>query len=173
MIKKNFSYCLFFSYENFKRHKMLQNRLHGLSYPGFCLFLCNGTGRVAGPLNLKKKNFMEQLNRIELRGVVGSVSTQTFSENRMARITVATNYAYKDKNGAAVIDTSWHSVVAWSGRGIADLDKIEKGAKIYVQGRVRYQRYTATDGLERIYTEIVANRLVLIDEAEPMQYEYN
>lgn len=116
---------------------------------------------------------MEQLNRIELRGVVGSVSTQTFSENRMARITVATNYAYKDKNGAAVIDTSWHSVVAWSGRGIADLDKIEKGAKIYIQGRVRYQRYTATDGLERIYTEIVANRLVLIDEAEPMQYEYN
>ena len=49
---------------------------------------------------------MEQLNRIELRGTVGSVRLQTFSENVMARITVATNYAYKDREGAAVIDTS-------------------------------------------------------------------
>ena len=67
---------------------------------------------------------MEQLNRIELRGVVGSIRTQTFSDNVMARMTVATNYAYKDREGAAVIDTSWHSVVAWEGKNIHGLDKI-------------------------------------------------
>ena len=38
---------------------------------------------------------MEQLNRIEIRGVIGSLKLQTFSETVMARITVATNYAYK------------------------------------------------------------------------------
>ena len=55
---------------------------------------------------------MEQLNRIEIRGVIGSLKLQTFSETVMARITVATNYAYKDKTGKAVIETNWHSIVA-------------------------------------------------------------
>ena len=55
---------------------------------------------------------MEQLNRIELRGTVGSIRLQTFSDNMVARLTLATNFAYKDKEGAATIDTSWHSILA-------------------------------------------------------------
>ena len=55
---------------------------------------------------------MEQLNRIELKGIVGNVRIQTFDESRMARIGLATNYAYKDRDGAAVIDTSWHNIIA-------------------------------------------------------------
>ena len=42
---------------------------------------------------------MEQLNRIELKGVVGNVRIQDFNESRMARIGLATNYAYKDREG--------------------------------------------------------------------------
>ncbi len=114
---------------------------------------------------------MEQLNRIELRGTVGSVRMQTFTDNRVARFTVATNYAYKDKEGGAAIDTSWHNVLAREGKYVGDLSKIDKGAKVYVQGRLRYQKYTASDGVERISSEIVASRVVLIDESEPLSYE--
>ena len=117
------------------------------------------------------KDFMEQLNRIELRGVVGSVRLQTFEDSRMARISLATNYAYKDRDGAAVIDTSWHNVLAWEGRNIHDLDKITKGTKLHVKGRVRYQKYTGTDGVDRIATDIIANYLAIVDDPEPMQYE--
>ena len=114
---------------------------------------------------------MEQLNRIELRGAVGSVRLQTFSEARVARFTVATNYAYKDKNGEAVIETSWHNVVAKEGRNLRDIDKICKGSKVYVQGRLRYQKYTGSDGVERLATDIVANRLVILDDESQIQYE--
>lgn len=114
---------------------------------------------------------MEQLNRVELRGAVGSVRTQTYSDNVMARFTIATNYAYKDKEGAAVIDTSWHNVVAWQNKNFPDLTKIEKGSKIYVQGRLRYQKYVGTDGLERVATEIVANKLNVLEDQQ-MQYEF-
>ena len=114
---------------------------------------------------------MEQLNRIELRGTVGSVRLQTFSDNMVARFTVATNFAYKDKEGAATIDTSWHSVLAREGRNIRDLDKIEKGAKVYVQGRLRYQKYIGSDGVERTSADIVANRVVILDGDESLQYE--
>lgn len=114
---------------------------------------------------------MEQLNKIELRGVVGSVRLQTFADSRMARITLATNYAYKDRDGSAVIDTSWHNVVAWENKNNKDIDKIDKGTKLYVQGRIRYQKYTGNDGIERVVTDIVATRLVVLDDPEPMQYE--
>ena len=114
---------------------------------------------------------MEQLNRIELRGVVGSVRLQNYSENKMARITLATNYAYKDREGSAVIDTSWHNVVAWENKNIKDVDKIERGTKLYVQGRIRYQKYTGSDGVERVLTEVMASRMVILDDPEPMQYE--
>ena len=114
---------------------------------------------------------MEQLNHIELRGVVGSVRLQTYEDSRMARINLATNYAYKDREGTAVIDTTWHNVVAWEGRNIQGLERINKGTKLYVCGRLRYQKYTGVDGVDRIATDVLANRLAIIEDPEPMQYE--
>lgn len=114
---------------------------------------------------------MEQLNRIELRGTVGSIRLQTFSDNMVARLTLATNFAYKDKEGAATIDTSRHSILAREGRNIHDLDKITRGTKLYVQGRLRYQKYTGNDGVERTSADIVASRLVILDGDESLQYE--
>ena len=129
--------------------------------------------RTARPCsrNLNRKTYMEQLNRIELRGTVGSIRLQTFSDNMVARLTLATNFAYKDKEGAATIDTSWHSILAREGRNIHDLDKITRGTKLYVQGRLRYQKYTGNDGVERTSADIVASRLVILDGDESLQYE--
>ncbi len=114
---------------------------------------------------------MEQLNRIELRGVVGNVRVQTFDENKMAQISLATNYAYKDRDGTAVIDTSWHHIVAWEGRNIQQLEQIGKGTRLYVQGRVRYRNYTGVDGVDRVATDILANKLTVLSDDNPMQYE--
>lgn len=114
---------------------------------------------------------MEQLNRIELRGNVGSVRLQTYEGNQMAHLTLATNVAYKDRDGAAIIETTWHNISAWEGRNIQNLDCISKGSKLYVQGRLRTQKYIGADGVERTSTDVLANRLVLIDGDEPLQYE--
>ncbi len=114
---------------------------------------------------------MEQLNKIELRGVVGNVRFQTYDENRMAQISLATNFAYKDRDGTAVIDTSWHHIVAWEGRNIQHLEKIAKGTRLHVLGRVRYRNYTGMDGVDRVATDILANRLTILNDEEPMQYE--
>ena len=114
---------------------------------------------------------MEQLNRVELRGIVGNVRIQTFDENRMARIGLATNFAYKDREGSAVIDTSWHNVIAWEGRNIQGLERIGKGTKLRVLGRIRYQNYTGLDGIDRTGTDIVASQIQIIDDPSQMSYE--
>lgn len=69
---------------------------------------------------------MEQLNRIEIRGNVGNVRIQNVGGRNVARMTVATNLAYKAQDGCAVIETTWHNVTAFEGKEIHGLEKIEK-----------------------------------------------
>ena len=107
---------------------------------------------------------MEQLNRIELRGMVGSTKVQTFSGKRVNRFTVATSYAFKDKSGAPVIDTQWHNVNVWEGRALEDVDSIQKGDKVYVVGRVKYTKFLGQDGQEHYSTDIQAGKVMRFED---------
>ncbi len=110
------------------------------------------------------------MNRIEIRGNVGNVSIHQVGESRVAHFSVATNYAYKGRNSEAVIETTWHNVTAWEGRSIPDLDIITKGFGVYVVGRLRSQKYTASDGTERTSLEIIANSVEAVDGNITAQY---
>lgn len=101
---------------------------------------------------------MEQLNKIEIRGNVGNVNILKVGNTRVAHFSVATNFAYKDRNGEPVIETTWHNVTAWEGnKGVCPLESIRKGFPVYVTGRLRIQKYLSGDGTEKTSTEIVAN----------------
>lgn len=114
---------------------------------------------------------MEQINRIELRGLVGMVRLQETVGKKVAHFTLATSSAFNDRNGSAVIDTQWHNVSAWEGKNITGLEKIKKGSKVKVIGRVRYNKYTGADGIDRVATDIVASKLEIISSDETLQYE--
>jgi len=113
---------------------------------------------------------MEQLNRIEIRGNVGNVNILKVGEGRVAHFSVATNYAYKGRNSEPVIETTWHNVTAWEGKNIPDLDIIAKGGSVYVSGRIRAQKYAASDGTEKTSMEIIANSVEVVDGNIPAQY---
>ena len=49
-----------------------------------------------------------------------------------------------------------------------DLTKIEKGAPLYVSGRVRTSKFTGSDGTEKQVYEVVANKITFEDPS-PMQ----
>ena len=115
---------------------------------------------------------MEQLNKIEIKGTVGFVRLQTALGKQVIHLSVATNYVYKGRNGDPVLETTWHNVTAWEGKGMPDFSKIQKGAKIHAIGRLRGQRYCDQDGIERYSYEVVASQLYTLDDAAPLQYEY-
>ena len=71
---------------------------------------------------------MEPLNRIELRGFVGSVYVKDFGNTKATNFSLATNYAYKDKSGGPVIETTWFRIIAW------DAPQIKKGDTVQVLG---------------------------------------
>ncbi|MBR5175455.1 MAG: single-stranded DNA-binding protein [Bacteroidales bacterium] len=102
---------------------------------------------------------MEQLNKVELIGTVGSVYVKEFGTTKVANFSVATNYCYKSSQGEPVIETTWHRVIAWDGPDTKDAFRISKGEQVHVIGRLRIQRYTGADGVERSMVEIVASRV--------------
>ncbi len=107
---------------------------------------------------------MEQLNRIELRGVVGSVRMANVSGKNVANFTMATSRAYTKKDNTAVIETEWHNVAAWEGGKIQQLDMIEKGAKLFVVGRLVYRKWVGSDGIERVDAEVQAATVEPVEE---------
>lgn len=107
---------------------------------------------------------MEQLNRITLRGIVGSVKVSDISGKKLARISLATNLAYKTQYGCAVIETTWHNIVVWEGPDQPPLDSIQKGDPLYIEGRLKQQRYTDTNGHEHNVSEVIASKIELVTE---------
>ena len=110
---------------------------------------------------------MEHINRIELQGRVGNIRTNVVGDTRVANFSLATDYLYKTRGGAAISETTWHNVVAWSGKNMPDLDKIEKGTPLHLTGRLRTNRYTSADGTEKLFYEVLAYRIRRLDDIEP------
>lgn len=52
---------------------------------------------------------MEQLNKVEIRGIIGSVYVKDFGNTKVANISVATNNVYKSQDGGLVIETTCYS----------------------------------------------------------------
>lgn len=107
---------------------------------------------------------IEHINRIELQGHVGIVRTNEHNGSRVANFTLATELMYKSREGVAVSETTWHNVVAWDGNQMPDLDKIVKGTPVNVTGRLRVNRYTSADGVEKQFYEVLANKVRLLRE---------
>ncbi len=106
---------------------------------------------------------MEQINRIEVQGKIGNVRINSYNDNQVANFSVVTNYLYRNKEGD-VIETTWHNVVAWEGKNMPDFEKLVKGATANVVGRLKSNKYTSADGIERVGFEIIANKISILDE---------
>ena len=52
--------------------------------------------------------------------------------------------------------------IARQGRNIADFNGLRKGVPVSVVGRIRNVKYTSTEGEERQFTEIQANKLSIM-----------
>lgn len=105
------------------------------------------------------------LNKVELRGNVGVDPKITELENgaRVIRFSVATHETFKTKEGALKEETTWHNVAGWYNRSMPDFEKIKKGAFVEVVGKLRYSKYTTKEGAERYSTDIVAQKMSILE----------
>ena len=109
---------------------------------------------------------MEHINKVELKGRVGTVRSNIANGSRVVNFSVITEIFYKTKDGTAVSEATWFNVAAWEGKEVQMLDKIEKGAFVHVSGRLRSSKFEGQDGSEKQFYELLATRLRVIGDKE-------
>lgn len=105
----------------------------------------------------------EQLNKVFLQGTVGSVRTRAIMDKVVVDFTLATNYLYKDRNGCAVYETTWHHCQKFFDKADGTAF-IEKGALLSVAGRLKMERYVSTNGSERYEPCVIAQEVKPADD---------
>jgi len=107
-------------------------------------------------------------NKVQLIGNVGQKPTITNLESgkKVARLSLATNENYKNSNGEKQTDTNWHTIVAW-GKTAEIIEKyVAKGKEIAIEGKLTSRSYETKEGENRYVTEVVANEILLLGNAE-------
>lgn len=107
---------------------------------------------------------MEHINRIELKGRVGTVRTNVVNGSKVTNFSLVTDYLYKTREGTPISEATWFNVAAWEGKEIHDIDKIEKGAIVHVCGRMRSSKFEGTDGTEKLLYEVLAGKLRVVED---------
>jgi single-strand DNA-binding protein len=103
------------------------------------------------------------LNRVFLLGHVGKrpqIRT-TGTGARVATFSVATDRGWRAKGDQE--KTDWHRVVVWDLLAEQAAKTLDKGDRVFVEGRIEYRSYEDASGRSRVVTEIVADDLIVFD----------
>ncbi|HSH44624.1 MAG TPA: single-stranded DNA-binding protein [Longimicrobiales bacterium] len=107
------------------------------------------------------------LNKSLLIGNVGGepeVRTAP-SGNRVAKLSLATNRTFSDRNGQKQEKTEWHRLTVF-GKLVDVVEQyVHKGDRLYVEGRIEYSQTEGDDGVTRYWTDIVVQELVMLGGA--------
>ena len=112
----------------------------------------------------------KSVNKVILIGNLGKDPEVKFtpSGTPVAKLTLATNERYKDKDGQWQDRTEWHNVVLWQRLAEIAGEYLKKGRPVYVEGRLKTRKWTDKDGAEKYTTEIIATEMQLLGGREGM-----
>jgi single-strand DNA-binding protein len=114
---------------------------------------------------------MASVNKVILVGNCGRDPEIRYlpSGQAVANVSVATSSRRKDKNtGESIEDTQWHRVTFYDRLAEIAGEYVKKGQPIYVEGRLKYGKYTDKDGVEKNTVDIIATEMQLLGKREGM-----
>lgn len=97
-------------------------------------------------------------------GNLGNDPETKYTQGGMAvtSISLATTSVRKDKDGNAQERTEWHRVKFFGKLAEIAGEYLRKGSQVYVEGSIRYDKYTGQDGVEKYTTEILCDELQML-----------
>lgn len=105
------------------------------------------------------------LNKVMLIGNLGADPEIRYmpSGDPIATIRLATTRRWRDRTtNERKEETEWHRVVFFSGLAKIVGEYLKKGSQVYVEGRIRTQKWQGQDGQDRFTTEIVAEGMNML-----------
>ncbi len=103
-------------------------------------------------------------NYVQLIGRCGDEpEVRTFESGKVkARMSLMTTVTSRDAQGNTTEVTTWHKIVGWESVAKRMSEHLRKGTPAFVQGRLNYGSYENKEGQKVNYTEIVAERVELL-----------
>jgi single-strand DNA-binding protein len=108
---------------------------------------------------------MASVNKVILMGNCGRDPEIRYlpSGQAVANVSIATTTRRKDKtSGENVETTEWHRVTFFDRLAEIAGEYLKKGNPVYVEGRIKYGKFTNKDGVEQNTCDIVATEMQLL-----------
>ncbi|HEY6293192.1 MAG TPA: single-stranded DNA-binding protein [Terriglobia bacterium] len=104
------------------------------------------------------------VNKVILIGRLGKDPEVKYtpSGTPVAKFTLATDEAFKDRAGEQQRRTEWHTIVAWSKLAEICGEYLTKGKQIYIEGSIRSRQWEDQGGNKRTAYEIVAREMKML-----------
>ena len=107
---------------------------------------------------------MAGVNKVILVGNLGKDPEVRYIDSgvAVANFSLATTENYKNKQGEKVSQTEWHNIVLW--RGLAEVAEkwLKKGSSVYIEGKIRTNKWEDKEGNTRYNTEILADNMTML-----------
>jgi len=96
----------------------------------------------------------------------------------VANISVACNEKYKDKQGETKEVVEYINVVFFGKLADVVSDYLRKGSSVYVEGKLKTEKYTDKQGIEKYSTKVVASSMQMLGgkpsgESKPVEKPQN
>ncbi len=108
------------------------------------------------------------LNRVQLIGNLTRDPELRYTPNGNAVVTfgLATNRGWTTDSGEKREEVDFHRIVAWNKLAELCSQFLNKGRKVYVEGRLSTRNWTGQDGTQKSTTEVVIDDMILLDNKQ-------
>jgi single-strand DNA-binding protein len=106
----------------------------------------------------------KSLNKAQLIGNLGKDPEMRYTPagNAVVRFSIATNNSYTKSDGTKVDATDWHNVEAWGKLAEIINQYCAKGDKVFVEGRMKTDKYEGDDGQTKYFFKVVAENVIML-----------
>ena len=109
---------------------------------------------------------MPSVNKVILVGHLGRDPELRYlpSGDAMATISIATSDSWTDKStGEKKEATEWHRVIFYGKLAEIVESYLKKGSLVYIEGSLKYTKYTDKEGVERYGTDIKGTSMQMLN----------
>jgi len=108
------------------------------------------------------------LNKVMIIGHLGGEPEMRFTASGRPVITfnVATTRGWTNDNGEQQEEMEWFHIVAWGGLAELCKQRLHKGSRVYVEGRLQTRSWKSSDHHRHYRTELVAQEIIFLNDHE-------
>lgn len=112
---------------------------------------------------------MASINKVILIGTAGRDPEIRYSQSGKAvgNLSIATSQKRKDKaTGESIEETQWHRLKFFDKLAEIVGEYVKKGSTIYVEGQIKYGKFTNKDGMEISTVDIVCDEMTILSRSK-------